>query len=122
MERGGVGPSLPPPLVDVELTRARQRCRYLSAASFPPDLPSGPDPANASLNSDATLSALVQLGALRLDSKRAFLSFIDHQTQFVVSEMTRSHSIVDMRCDDDDHVWIGVCKLDACWGVCPTTM
>ncbi|KAK3356591.1 hypothetical protein B0T25DRAFT_565940 [Lasiosphaeria hispida] len=103
--------------------RARQReiAAYLSAASFPLDLPSGPG-AEPFLNADDTLNALVQLGALRLGCDRSFLSLIDRQHQFVVSEMTRSHSIREMKWDGDDRVWLGVAKLDACWGVCPTTM
>ncbi|KAK0702140.1 hypothetical protein B0H67DRAFT_457048, partial [Lasiosphaeris hirsuta] len=103
--------------------RARQReiAAYLSAASFPLDIASGPG-TDPFINADDTLNALVQLGALRLDSDRSFLSLIDRQYQFVVSEMTRSHSIREMKWKGDDRVWLGVAKLDACWGVCPTTM
>ncbi|KAB5528795.1 hypothetical protein GE09DRAFT_396265 [Coniochaeta sp. 2T2.1] len=103
--------------------RARQReiAAYLSAASFPPDLPSGPLP-DPILNADPTLNALVQLGAHRLGCDRAFLSFIDRQYQFVVAEITRSHSLNEKRCAPNEHIFLGVTKLDACWGVCPTTM
>jgi len=95
--------------------------RYLEAASFPENLPWGPLP-QPFLNPDSTLNALVQLGALRLDTDRSFLSFIDRETQWVVSEMTRSHSIREWKCKGDDRVWLGVARLEACWGVCPTTM
>ncbi|KAK3316794.1 autoinducer 2 sensor kinase/phosphatase luxQ [Apodospora peruviana] len=103
--------------------RARQReiAAYLSAAFFPLEIPYGPGP-NPFINQDATLNALVQLGALRLDSKFAFLSFIDRETQWVVAEMTRTHRVSEMKWDGDDHIWLGVAKLEACWGVCPTTM
>ncbi|KAM7197924.1 autoinducer 2 sensor kinase/phosphatase luxQ [Naviculisporaceae sp. PSN 640] len=103
--------------------RARQReiAAYLEAASFPEGLPWGPLP-KPFLNADPTLNALVQLGALRLDTDRSFLSFIDRETQWVVSEMTRSHSIREWKCVGDDRVWLGVARLEACWGVCPTTM
>jgi len=67
------------------------------------------------------LNALVQLGALRLDCKRSFLSLIDRNYQWVAAEMTRTHAINSMKCEGDK-IWLGVAKLDACWGVCPTTM
>lgn len=96
--------------------------RYLSAASFPPDLPTGPG-AQPFINADPTLNALVQLGALRLNCDRAFLSLIDREYQFVVAEITRSHSIREMKYDgENERVFLGVSKLEACWGVCPTTM
>ncbi|KAK4211784.1 putative signal transduction histidine-protein kinase [Rhypophila decipiens] len=103
--------------------RARQReiAAYLEAASFPDGLPWGPQP-KPYINADPTLNALVQLGALRLNTDRSFLSFIDRETQWVVAEMTRSHSIREWKCDGDDRVWLGVARLEACWGVCPTTM
>lgn len=36
--------------------------------------------------------------------------------------MTRSHSIKEIRHDPGDMISFGVCKLEACYGVCPTTM
>ncbi|KAK5655151.1 hypothetical protein OQA88_6050 [Cercophora sp. LCS_1] len=103
--------------------RARQReiAAYLSAASFPTDTPTG-FAATPVINKDATLNALVQLGALRLDCDRSFLSLIDHTHQFVACEMTRSHSISEMLWDGDDRIFLGVAKLDAASGVCPVTM
>ncbi|KAK4201881.1 putative signal transduction histidine-protein kinase [Triangularia verruculosa] len=103
--------------------RARQReiAAYLSAASFPPGLPAA-FAEKVTLNSDPILNALTQLGAFRLGCDRAFVSLIDRTYQYVVTEMTRSHSIHDMRCDPGDTVAIGVCKLRNCDGVCPATM
>ncbi|KAL2194709.1 hypothetical protein P885DRAFT_42249 [Corynascus similis CBS 632.67] len=103
--------------------RARQReiAAYLSAASFPPGLPAAFQE-KASLCTDPTLNALTQLGALRLNVDRAFVSLIDRQYQYVICEMTRSHSFVDLKCDPGDTVAIGVCKLRNCDGVCPATM
>jgi hypothetical protein len=103
------------------LLTCRHFGRYLSAASFPPDLPSGPLP-EPLLNADPTLNALVQLGAHRLGCDRAFLSFVDRQYQFIVAEITRSHSLAEKRCAPNEHMFLGVTKLDLCWGVCPTTM
>ncbi|KAL2170746.1 hypothetical protein VTG60DRAFT_4494 [Thermothelomyces hinnuleus] len=103
--------------------RARQReiAAYLSAASFPPGLPAAFQE-KPSLCTDPTLNALTQLGALRLNVNRAFVSLIDRQYQYVICEMTRSHSFVEMKCDPGDTVAIGVCKLRNCDGVCPATM
>jgi hypothetical protein len=94
---------------------------YLSAASFPLDLPGGSDH-EPFINADPTLNALCQLGALRLNCDRSFISLIDRNYQWVVAEMTRSHSIREMKWDADDRIFLGVARLDACWGVCPTTM
>ncbi|KAK4464061.1 putative signal transduction histidine-protein kinase [Cladorrhinum samala] len=103
--------------------RARQReiTAYLSAASFPPGLPTAFQPVPF-LNSDPTLNALTQLGALRLGCDRAFISLIDRQSQYVVTEITRSHSIRSMKSDPGDVLGVGVCKLRNCDGVCPATM
>jgi hypothetical protein len=49
------------------------------------------------------------------------VSLIDRQYQYVVSEMTRSHSLVDMKCDAGDTLGIGVCKIRNCDGVGPAT-
>ncbi|AEO58592.1 hypothetical protein MYCTH_2306042 [Thermothelomyces thermophilus ATCC 42464] len=95
--------------------RARQReiAAYFSAASFPPGLPAAFQE-KPSLCTDPTLNALTQLGALRLN--------VDRQYQYVICEMTCSHSFVEMKCDPGDTVAIGVCKLRNCDGVCPATM
>jgi signal transduction histidine kinase/ActR/RegA family two-component response regulator len=64
----------------------------------------------------------VQLGAHRLGCDRAFVSFIDRKYQWVVCEITRSHSLVEKKHAPNESMFLGVTKLDACWGVCPTTM
>ncbi|KAL2136859.1 hypothetical protein VTI74DRAFT_585 [Chaetomium olivicolor] len=104
-----------------ERAREREIAAYLSAASFPPGLQVGFQEKPA-LNTDATLNALTQLGALRLGCDRAFISLIDRRYQFVVAEVTRSHSLVNMKCAPDDTIAIGVCKINSCDGVCPATM
>lgn len=50
------------------------------------------------------------------------MSLIDRQYQYVVTEMTRSHSLAGMTCAADDTIAIGVCKINNCDGVCPATM
>jgi signal transduction histidine kinase/CheY-like chemotaxis protein len=47
---------------------------------------------------------------------------IDHQYQFVAVEMTRTHSLTEKRSAPNEHIFLGVAKLDACVGVCPVTM
>jgi len=94
---------------------------YLSAASFPPGLPVKFQETPI-LNADPTLNALTQMGALRLGVDRAFISLIDRKYQYVVTEITRSHSLVNMKCAPGDHIAIGVCKINNCDGVCPATM
>ncbi|KAK4134607.1 hypothetical protein BT67DRAFT_380128 [Trichocladium antarcticum] len=103
--------------------RARQReiAAYLSAASFPSDMAVAFQTTPV-LNTDPTLNALTQLGALRLNCDRAFVSLIDRQYQYVITEMTRSHSVQRSQCAPGDTVAIGVCKLNNCDGVCPATM
>ncbi|KAH6635748.1 hypothetical protein F5144DRAFT_154666 [Chaetomium tenue] len=104
-----------------ERAREREIAAYLSAASFPPGMPTAFQE-TALLCTDPTLNALTQLGALRLNVDRAFVSLIDRRYQYVVSEVTRTHSFVGMKCDPGDTVAIGVCKLRNCDGVCPATM
>jgi hypothetical protein len=84
---------------------------YLSAASIPPDL----DGPLREVSKDLNLTALVQLGALRLDTDRAFLSLLDGRNQYIVTEATRNHSLLKA----DESVFLGVSKLDITFGVCP---
>ncbi|KAJ4291281.1 hypothetical protein N0V88_006283 [Collariella sp. IMI 366227] len=104
-----------------ERAREREIAAYLSAASFPPGLKLGFQ-ATPFINTDATLNALTQLGALRLNCDRAFISLIDRRYQFVVTEITRTHSFVNIKSAPGDTVAIGVCKIRNCDGVCPATM
>jgi hypothetical protein len=67
------------------------------------------------VSKDANLTALVQLGALRLDTDRAFLSLIDGHYQYITAEATRYHSILQA----DETMFLGVSKLHLSFGVCP---
>ncbi|KAK4240458.1 hybrid signal transduction histidine kinase B [Achaetomium macrosporum] len=86
--------------------RARQReiAAYFSAASFPPDLAVTFQPTPL-LNTDPILNGLAQLGALRLGCNRAFVSLIDRPYQYVVCEITRSHSLVEIKSDPDGYIF-----------------
>jgi hypothetical protein len=84
---------------------------YLSAAA----IPEGLEGMLREVSQDANLTALVQLGALRLDTDRAFLSLLDGHNQYIVAEATKYHSITKA----DETMFIGVSKLDISFGVCP---
>lgn len=88
------------------------------------DAPTGGEqPISAGIPKDITLGALSQLGVFRTGSNRCFVSIIDGQNQFIISETTKS---VSLRNKDkhlpDDGVYIGVRALDLVWGVCPHTI
>ncbi|KAJ5605293.1 hypothetical protein N7510_010447 [Penicillium lagena] len=119
------------PLQDAERERVRDLLRYYSSFSTPadsqvadPDAPTGDEqPLAAGLPSDITLAALSQLGVFRTGSNRCFVSIIDGQNQFIISETTKS---VSLRNKDkhlpNDGVYLGVRTLDLVWGVCPHTI
>lgn len=74
-------------------------------------------------SSDPVLNALCQSGALRLNANRAFVSLIDHEMQYVVAEMTRTHSLLGPGYKQpEDSLCIGVAVLDLLTGICAGTM
>lgn len=101
---------------------------YLSAASIivnGVDIFDTPSEDNTPrLSRDANLTALVQLGALRLDTDRSFLSLIDGRYQYIIAEATRTHSVArdGVYEKEGDQLYLGLKKLDITWGVCPNTM
>ncbi|KAK6541325.1 hypothetical protein TWF694_007144 [Orbilia ellipsospora] len=107
--------------------RARQQeiACYLNAASVDFTTPNfdpnaGPS-ARASV--DPNLTALVQLGALRLGCDRSFLSLIDGTTQYIIAEATPSTSLTNINANPEEgNLYLGVTRLNATWGVCPNTM
>lgn len=67
---------------------------------------------------DPNLTALAQLGALRLNTERSFFSLIDGSTQYVVAEATQTTSLSggsDGRSQED--LMLGRLTLDKDWGV-----
>ena len=75
------------------------------------------------ISPEPTLTALAQLGALKLECQRSFVSIIDHNSQYVLAEATRSVSL----CEKDIHkqgdaLYLGIQSLPLFWGVCPSTM
>ena len=75
------------------------------------------------LSVDPALTAFAQLGALKLDCDRSFVSIIDHDRQYILAEATRSISLEEK----DDHktgdaIYLGRQALPIYWGVCPGTI
>lgn len=89
-----------------------------------PNAPTGDEqPSAGVLSADITLTALAQLGVLRLGCNRSFVSLIDGDNQHIIAEATGSISIRDV--DNhlpDDGIYLGARALDLVWGVCPHTI
>ena len=80
-------------------------------------------PASARLSADPALNAFAQLGALRLQCDRAFISLIDDQDQHIIAETTRSISLYDEKIrDPGDELSLGEMPLDLFAGVCAGTL
>ncbi|OCL08077.1 hypothetical protein AOQ84DRAFT_340907 [Glonium stellatum] len=114
---------LPPLVTPAERERQRELASYFSAASvtlaqYTPTTLSQPR-----ISPDAVLTALAQLGAVRLGCDRAFISLIDGRHQYIIAEATRTVSIRDPDCySPEDAIYLGMQTLDITFGVCPNTM
>ncbi|KAF2432392.1 hypothetical protein EJ08DRAFT_710304 [Tothia fuscella] len=97
-----------------ERARKREIASYLSAASIPPNL----EGSIYEVSSDLNITALIQLGAFRLDADRAFLSLIDKSYSYIVGEATRTNTLAKA----DDSLFLGVSRLALDFGVCSRTM
>ncbi|MCJ1430830.1 hypothetical protein MMC27_000180 [Xylographa pallens] len=74
---------------------------------------------------DTSLTAFAQLGALKLDCQRSFISLMDNEHQYILAEATRTVSLTSEDVHDggdDDAVYLGATTLDLLYGVCPSTM
>lgn len=61
---------------------------------------------------DVTLTALAQLGALRLNVKRCMISLFDRSTQYVIAEATQTLSLQnDSVHEAGDGLWMGVGEI-----------
>ena len=102
--------------------------RYFRFASQPveivdPDSKESYDPTLARLASDPALTAFAQLGALRLDCDRSFISLIDSHEQHIIAEASRSISLyVADHHRPGDALCLGARPLDLFAGVCAGTM
>ncbi|KAL4901232.1 hypothetical protein BDW74DRAFT_160537 [Aspergillus multicolor] len=68
---------------------------------------------------DTTLTALAQLGALRLNVQRCMISLFDRRTQYILTEATRTLSLQDDRVHlDGDALWLGSSVIRKEDGIC----
>ncbi|KAF9249004.1 hypothetical protein DTO013E5_8159 [Penicillium roqueforti] len=138
MTSAGVSASHRTPEEDLERERIRDLSRYYCTVSqaFPaPDattfeedetpatLTGDEQPTGCELAKDITLNALAQLGVLRFNANRSFVSIIDGETQHIIAEATGSVSLRDKnRHKPGDGIYLGARSLDLIWGVCPHTV
>ena len=75
------------------------------------------------ISPEPTLTALAQLAAHKLQTQRAFISIIDHNSQYILAEATRSVSLNEKEIHTEgDGLYLGIQSLPLEWGVCPSTM
>ncbi|KAF7115471.1 hypothetical protein CNMCM5793_002429 [Aspergillus hiratsukae] len=68
---------------------------------------------------DTTLTAIAQLGALRLNARRCMISLFDRHTQYILAESTRTLSLQDDRVHvDGDGLWLGSSVIPKPDGMC----
>ncbi|KAI2790251.1 hypothetical protein POX_d05759 [Penicillium oxalicum] len=96
----------------------------LERAPAHPNAPRGDEqPTAGNLSTDITLTALAQLGVLRLACNRSFVSLIDGGSQHIIAEATASISLRDQSSHAaNDGLYLGARTLDLLWGVCPQTI
>ncbi|KAL2807972.1 hypothetical protein BJX63DRAFT_436551 [Aspergillus granulosus] len=97
----------------------------LIAASRPPRASSGLPKAEANhelllqSSQDITLTALAQLGALRLNVQRYMISLVDRRTQYILSEATRTINLQNDHVHvDGDALWLGSSVIPKAEGIC----
>ncbi|KAL1648447.1 hypothetical protein SLS58_002202 [Diplodia intermedia] len=109
-----------PPSLDAERARVKKLASYFGSLGIVPEDSSATpacDPVSTSpaVARDATLTALAQLGPLRLQCDRAFVSLTDRSHQYIIAEATRSLSYFDLARHSNDPLYLGVAALDAAW-------
>ncbi|KAL2816599.1 hypothetical protein BDW59DRAFT_153182 [Aspergillus cavernicola] len=68
---------------------------------------------------DTTLTALAQLGALRLNVQRCMISLFNRRTQYILAEATRTLSLQDDHIHvDGDALWLGSSVIAREDGIC----
>ena len=79
----------------------------------------------ARIAKDTSLTAFAQLGALKLNCQRAFISLLDNEHQYILAEATRTVSLNSEDVHDggdDDAVFVGATTMDLVWGICPSSI
>lgn len=128
-----------PRLSNYERERLRELSRYYCCTNQQARSPSAPivdetpssieaptgdeQPTTGRLSKDIILTALAQLGVLRLGCNRSFVSLIDGDNQHIIAEATASISLGDVdKHLPNDGIYLGARVLDLVWGVCPHTI
>jgi hypothetical protein len=73
-------------------------------------------------SADKTLTALVQLAALRIGTRRAMIFFFDEEFAYIIAESTRTLSLDD--CSQHapkDSLWLGFTKIPRGLSICEAT-
>ncbi|KAL4880260.1 hypothetical protein BJY04DRAFT_191501 [Aspergillus karnatakaensis] len=121
---------VPPPSVsarEIAMAQEREFYKYCQLPQRPGLLDRPPvsprTEANVELlpqsSQDTTLTALAQLGALRLNVQRCMISLFDRRTQYILAEATRTLSLQDDRVHvDGDALWLGSSVIPKEDGVC----
>ncbi|KAJ5989587.1 hypothetical protein N7481_004797 [Penicillium waksmanii] len=74
-------------------------------------------------SSDPVLTAFAQLGTLRLDSKRAFISLFGRNEVHILAEATRTLSLQNEADHiEDDALWIGSCTMSYGRSLCKAVL
>lgn len=113
-----------------EKKREREVLKYAAAYRELPrldELSSGPESFHLPIDyharpsSDSTLTALVQLAALRMGTQRALVSLIDDTHQHILAEATPSSPLLAVSSNDanaPNSLWFGNVTIPRGWGVC----
>jgi hypothetical protein len=109
---------------DQQTDYPRYYCTILKSTPATGDAPTGDEqPTGSELAQDITLTALAQLGVLRFNANRSFVSIIDGDTQHIIAEATGSVSLRNKnRHAPGNGIYLGARSLDLAWGVCPHTI
>ena len=68
---------------------------------------------------DKALTVMCQAAALRLNARRALISFFDHKSQYILAEATRSTCLQDGRSlEPNDDLWFGIACLSRQGSIC----
>ncbi|PGH29791.1 hypothetical protein GX50_07462 [[Emmonsia] crescens] len=112
-----VSPSAEPPVF--RLTQEREFYKYYNSRPTGPDLssksricPPSIDGGPPRSSRDTALTAFAQLGALRLNARRATISLFDRCYQHILAEATRTLSLQDDTLHEPgDQLWLGCAVL-----------
>ncbi|KAJ5970600.1 CheY-like superfamily [Penicillium vulpinum] len=73
--------------------------------------------------SNSTMTSFAQLAALRLNVERVLICVLDHDTQHIIAESTKSLNLNNPSIhDDNDNVWLGAPDTRKTWSVCKDTV